>query len=400
MTSSLPRHVTFVTTSRADFGHLQWPIHAVNAHPQLRASLVVIGAHLSPEFGHTVDAIREAGCSIDAEIECLLSSDTGIGMAKTIGLATLGLADALDRLNPDIVFIPADRYEMLAVASAALALRCPIAHLEGGDISAGAIDDAVRNAITKMAHLHFTTTENARRRVIAMGEEDWRVHWVGTPSLDHLAKRTPLSDAELHEALGVELPERFLLVAFHPVTLTQSTDAQADALYAALDSCDDAVVFCFPNSDADGRRLIERSERFCAGRKNAHLFVNLEHWVYWNVLMRCTVLLGNSSSGIMEAPAVRKPVIDIGERQKGRLCADNTIRVAANTGAIAQAIERVTTTEFQRKLEAIENPYGDGRASDRIAELIAGAPDRDRLLMKQALPLEASRWGTVGSGAS
>lgn len=376
-----------ITTSRADFGHLHWPIRALRERHGLRVSLVAIGAHMSPEFGHTAGAIRDAGFDVDETVECLLSSDSGVGMAKTIGVATLGLADTLARLDPDLVFVPADRYEMLAVASAALALRLPIAHLEGGDVSEGAIDDAVRNALTKMSHLHFTTTAQARLRVMAMGEEAWRVHHVGAPSLDHLEQREPMTDAALTESLGQPLPDSFLLVSFHPVTLSQTTDREADALYDSLEERSEPVIFCFPNSDADSRRLIRRAQAFCEARDNAHLFVNLDHWVYWNVLRRCRALVGNSSSGIMEAPAVRVPVIDIGDRQKGRLRARNIVHARAHHKDIAAAFSRIASADFQAQLAHIDNPYGDGRAGERIARVIADAPPRADLLAKRALPL-------------
>ncbi|MFK7886061.1 MAG: UDP-N-acetylglucosamine 2-epimerase [Gammaproteobacteria bacterium] len=392
-TDSNTRHVAVVTTSRADFGHLHWPIRALEARASIRVSLIVIGAHLSPEFGQTHDAIRAAGFTIDETIECLLSSDTGVGMAKTIGLATLGLADTLERLQPDLIFVPADRYEMLAVANAALALRIPIAHLEGGDISEGAIDDAVRNALTKMSHLHFTTTEAARDRVLAMGEEAWRVHHVGAPSLDHLTRRDELDDAALADALGDTLPNEFALVSFHPVTLTRATDDEATELYRALENIAMPVVFCFPNSDAGSRRLVDRAHAFCAAHDSARLHVNLDHWVYWNVLRRAQVLIGNSSSGIMEAPAVCVPVIDIGDRQKGRLRAANIVHADATADAISAAFNTVTSPKFRAALATMTNPYGDGHASERIAVAIETAPNRATLLNKQALPLPEGAGG-------
>ena len=185
----MKRKIAVVTTSRADYGHLYWPLRDLGAHPQVELKLIALGAHLSPEFGRTMEVITADGFTIDETIECLLSSDTDVGMAKTIGVAALSLADALGKLRPDLLLLIADRYELLAPAAVALALRIPIAHIEGGEVSEGAIDDAVRNALTKMSHLHLTPTENSRRRVLAMGEESWRVHRVGAPSLDHLRRR-------------------------------------------------------------------------------------------------------------------------------------------------------------------------------------------------------------------
>ncbi len=388
----MTRHIAVVTTSRADFGHLHWPIIALRERPGIRVTLIVIGAHMSPAFGYTHRAIEAAGFEVDETIECLLSSDSGVGMAKTIGVATLSLADTLERLAPDVVFVPADRYEMLAVANAALALRIPIAHLEGGDISEGAIDDAVRNALTKMSHLHFTTTAQAAARVMAMGEEAWRVHQVGAPSLDHLVRREALTDSDVQAAIGSPLPEHFALVSFHPVTLTRGTDREAQALYDALAATTDPVVFVFPNSDAGSHRLIDRAQAFCAARPDALLLVNLDHWVYWQVLRRARVLIGNSSSGIMEAPAVGVPVINIGDRQRGRLKAANIIDVPATRAAIGAALGQLDAADYRDRLEQLSNPYGDGQASERIANVLSDLPARATLLTKRALALKDGKF--------
>src|SRR5438105_7168100 len=211
------RKIAVVTTSRADYSHLYWPLRALSEHPLVDLQLIVLGGHLSPEFGATLREIEKDGFRIAARIECLLSSDSDIGMAKTIGVATLSLADHLGALRPDLLLLIADRYEMLAPASVALALRIPIAHIEGGEISEGAIDDAVRNALTKMSHVHFTATEQARARVVALGEEPWRVHRVGAPSLDHLRLRTLADPADLQASLGVDMTRPTLLVSYHPV---------------------------------------------------------------------------------------------------------------------------------------------------------------------------------------
>src|SRR3954467_14706042 len=227
----LKRKVAVVTTSRADYSHLYWPLRDLSAHPQVDLKLIALGSHLSPEFGRTVRQIESDGFHIEARIECLLSSDSDVGMAKTIGLATLSLADTLGQLRPDILLLIADRYEMLAPASVALALRIPIAHIEGGEISEGAIDDAVRNALTKMSHLHFTSTIRARQRVIAMGEEEWRVHRAGAPSLDHLRRRTLFTRDEIESRLQLGLQRPTILVLYHPVTIVRDTVQEADALF-------------------------------------------------------------------------------------------------------------------------------------------------------------------------
>src|ERR1700733_4652433 len=221
------RTIAVITTSRADYSHLYWPLRELRAHPEVDLKLIVMGSHLSPEFGLSAQEIQKDGIAIAASVETLLSSDTDIGMAKSIGIAVLSLADLLGRMRPDILLLIADRYEMLAPASVALALRIPIAHIEGGEISEGAIDDAVRNALTKMSHVHFTSTESARRRIISMDEEAWRVHCAGAPSLDHL-RRSPLLDRPaLQEKLGVLLHAPSTIVSYHPVTLARDTVQEA-----------------------------------------------------------------------------------------------------------------------------------------------------------------------------
>src|SRR5215831_19288884 len=213
------RKIAVISTSRADYGHLYWPLKDLSAREDVDLSIIAIAAHLSPEFGRTIQEMERDGFKNILPVECLLSSDTDVGMAKTIGVATLGLADLLGKLRPDLMLLIADRYELLAPASVALALRIPIAHIEGGEISQGAIDDAVRNALTKMSHVHFTATESSRARVLAMGEEEWRVHRVGAPSLDHLRRSRLLGREELEQRLGVELATPAIVIAFHPVTI-------------------------------------------------------------------------------------------------------------------------------------------------------------------------------------
>src|SRR5579871_4937264 len=268
------RKIAVVSTSRADYSHLYWPLRALADHPLVDLKLIVLGAHLSPEFGATIREIERDGFPIAARIECLLSSDSDVGMAKTIGVATLSLADHLGVIRPDLLLLIADRYEMLAPASVALALRLPIAHIEGGEVSEGAIDDAVRNALTKMSHIHFTSTEGARSRVISMGEEPWRVHRAGAPSLDHLTKEQLFPREVLEERLSVRLDEGTLLVAYHPVTLLQNTTEEADALFAALSEVKGEILFCYPNSDAGSFSLIQQTNEFVEKRGEGRIFTN------------------------------------------------------------------------------------------------------------------------------
>ena len=393
--ASKPRRVAVLTTSRADFAHLYWPLRAIRGHADLDLKLIAMGAHLSPEFGTTIDDIEAAGFAVDDRIECLLSSDTDVGMARTIGIATLSLADVLDRMRPDILLLIADRYELLAAASAALSLRIPVAHIEGGDVTEGAIDDAVRNALTKISHLHFTPTAKARLRVIAMGEEPWRVSQTGAPSLDYLTKsRLPGRDS-LSRALDMDLDQPPIVVAYHPVTLLDNTLAETDAVFAALERLSAPIVFCFPNADAGSRSLIRRARKFCARIAHARLHVNLAPEVYFGLLKLAGMMIGNSSSGIMEAPSFRLPVVNIGFRQAGRERTANIIDVVPDRDAILTAVARAGDPAFRGSLVNLVNPYGDGHSAERITDVLRHAPAADTLLIKRAVPVIDTPSGPV-----
>jgi len=385
----MKRKIAVVTTSRADYSHLYWPLRELSAHPDVDLKIIVMGAHLSPEFGSAVQEIEKDGFHIDARVECLLSSDSDVGMAKTIGVATLSLADIFGQMRPDLLLLIADRYEMLAPASVALALRIPIAHIEGGEISEGAIDDAVRNALTKMSHIHFTSTQAARDRVIAMGEEPWRVHRAGAPSLDHLRRQTLFTREQVESRLRVELKHPAILVAYHPVTLARDTVREADALFEALEDLPDQILFCYPNADAGSRNLIERARTFAASRDAAHVFVNLDALTYWSLLKQVDVLVGNSSSGIMESASFALPTVNVGLRQQGRERARNVIDAAPEVRAILKAIATAKGTDFRRSLQGMTNPYGEGVASEKIVEVLTTVPLGEELLLKRHGPIRA-----------
>jgi UDP-N-acetylglucosamine 2-epimerase (non-hydrolysing)/GDP/UDP-N,N'-diacetylbacillosamine 2-epimerase (hydrolysing) len=380
------RKIAVVTTSRADYSHLYWPLRDLAVHPNVDLRLIVMGSHLSHEFGSTIREIDKDAFHIDAKIECLLSSDTDVGMAKTIGIATLSLADHLGATRPDLLLLIADRYEMLAPAAVALALRIPIAHIEGGEISQGAIDDAVRNALTKMAHVHFTSTEMARQRVIAMGEEPWRVHRAGAPSLDHLRRGTLLSRSEIEQQLEVDLDQPTIVVAYHPVTIARDTVREVDALFAALQRIDAQLLFCFPNADAGSRELKHRTRSFLADRNDGRFFANLDPRTYWSLLAQVDLLLGNSSSGIMESASFALPTVNVGMRQQGRERARNVIDVDPNELEILRGIEQACDPNFRAALGGMENPYGNGHASELIVRVLTTVPLSEQLLIKRATP--------------
>jgi UDP-hydrolysing UDP-N-acetyl-D-glucosamine 2-epimerase len=379
----MKRTIAVVTSSRADYGHLYWPLHDLSHTESVDLRIVALGPHLSPEFGHTFQEIEKDGFSIDARVECLLSSDTDIGMAKTIGVAVLGLADLFGKMRPDLLLLIADRYEMLAPASVALALRIPIAHIEGGEVSEGAIDDAVRNALTKMSHIHFTSTHAARQRVIDMGEEEWRVYRAGAPSLDHLRRHRLLTREEVRARLQLDLSNPPILVAYHPVTLARDTTEEADAIFAALETVSGQILFCYPNADAGSRALVERTKSFLASRGHGQIFTNLDAVTYWSLLRQAEMLVGNSSSGIMETASFAIPTVNVGMRQQGRERAANVLDAAPNKSAILCAIETARTPEFRRSLAGSVNPYGDGHASEKIVQVLTTVPLAQELLVKR-----------------
>lgn len=387
----MKRRIAVVTTSRADYSHLYWPLKLLRSHPDVDLKLIVMASHLSPEFGMTVAEIERDGFPIAARIESLLSSDSDVGMAKSIGVAVLSLADALGAMRPDVLLLIADRYEMLAPAAVALSLRIPIAHIEGGEISEGAIDDAVRNALTKMSHIHFTSTEAARARVIAMGEEGWRVHRAGAPSLDHLRRSRLLSREEVEARCGIDLSTPALLVAYHPVTLEQDTTVEAAALFSALEQIaargDAQMLFCYPNADAGSRRLIERTRRFLEEHPRGEMFVNLDAVTYWSLLQQVEAMIGNSSSGIMETASFALPTANVGLRQKGRERTRNVLDAEADAAAIVARVAEARSAAFRDSLAGMTNPYGDGRAAERIVEVLTTAPLGPQLLIKRAVPL-------------
>jgi UDP-hydrolysing UDP-N-acetyl-D-glucosamine 2-epimerase len=387
----MKRTIAVLTSSRADYSHLYWPLHDLAQHPDVELKLIVLGAHLAPQFGETVKEIEKDGFPIAARLECLLSSDTDVGMAKTLGVAVLALADLLGQMRPDLLLLIADRYEMLAPASVALTLRIPIAHIEGGEISEGAIDDAVRNALTKMSHIHFTSTEGARARVVAMGEEPWRVHRAGAPSLDHLRRSRLLDVQELEERLQVylqrptvNLQRPTVVVAYHPVTIVRDTTQEADSLFAALKDLDAQILFCYPNSDAGSHALMQRTRAFLATRSDARVYVNLEAVTYWSLLRHAALLIGNSSSGIMEAASFALPVVNVGLRQKGRERARNVLDAEPETNAILARIGEGMSDDFRASLADMTNPYGDGHAAEKIVQVLTTTPLSEELLVKHA----------------
>ena len=375
---------TCVTTgARADYGLLRPVMRALRDDERFDLQVLVTGMHLSPEFGLTVTEIQADGFTVDEPVEMLLSSDTPVGVTKSLGLATIGIAESLARLQPDLLVLLGDRYEMLAAAQAALVARIPVVHLFGGDVTEGAIDDAIRHAITKLAHLHFVTSEPAARRVKQMGEDPANVVNVGNPALDDLVVFEPLARADLEAALGLSLRRVNLLVTYHPVTLADEPPEAAGAeLLTALATlgADVGVVLTLPNADTRGRALLEQMRRFATDHANVVAHESLGQTRYWSCLKTFDAIVGNSSSGLIEAPAVGLPAVNIGARQQGRLRAEgSTIDCPPDHPAIIDAIEAA----LAMGPVATTSPYGDGAATPRIIEHLAAIDDPSRYLMKQ-----------------
>lgn len=376
------KKITAITSSRADYSHLYWPLKLLEADASIDLTLLCFGPHLSPEYGETWKQIQKDGFKVKA-LECLLSSDTDVGMAKSLGLAILGLTDILAEIRPDLMLLIADRYEMLAPANVALTMRIPIAHIEGGDVSEGAIDDAVRNALTKMSHIHFTPTQLAKQRVLAMGEEPWRVHLSGAPSLDHLRRGEIPDSQQIISQFKLNNNNKLIVVAYHPVTMYQDSTKEQDELFKSLAKRNENIVFCFPNADAGSHKIMHKAKEFCESRNNAQIYTNLPAQTYWGLLKQADLMVGNSSSGIMETPSLKLPTINIGIRQKGREQAQNIIDVRPDELVITSAIEKALSQDFIASLKNLSNPYGEGYAAEKIAGVLSSLDIDDKLLFKK-----------------
>lgn len=347
-------------------------MQGVRQSSELELQLIVTGMHLSPEFGMTVDAIEADGFVIDRRVEMLLSSDTAVGVTKSMGLGMIGFADALAELKPDLIIILGDRYEIFAAAASAMIARIPIAHLHGGETTEGAFDEAIRHSISKMAHLHFVAAEEYRRRVIQLGEKPEHVFNVGGLGIDNILRLKLLSREELGDALGFKLAVRNLLVTFHPVTLEQNTSAkQMDELLTALAELKDTgLIFTIPNADTEGRVLFRQIEAFSAQHSQARVYTSLGQLRYLSCIQHVDGVVGNSSSGLTEAPSFKKGTINIGDRQRGRLRAASVIDCEPEQDSIRKALERLYSPEFQTILPTVKNPYGMGGASEKILTIL------------------------------
>lgn len=368
------RTIGVVTVARSDFGIYRPLLRRIREAPELSLALYLSGMHLSPRFGHTGDEVEQltAEGEIVARVEMLLSSDRPSAIGKSMGMGTIGFSQAFQEEPPDILVVLGDRFEMHAAVVAALPFLIPVAHIAGGAVTEGAIDDAMRHSITKLSHLHFTETAQYGERLVRMGESPDRVYVTGAIGLDNLREMELFTPQELSERTGFELSQPPLLVTFHPVTREyEQTADYIQELLAALDMVDEPVVFTYPNADTYSHIIIESIRDYASTRSDVWFVENLGTRTYFSLMAHAAAMVGNSSSGIVEAPSLGLPAVNIGTRQKGRVFAENVIAVDYDRQSIEDGIQRALDPSFQREAKEIENPYGDGYAAERIVKVLA-----------------------------
>lgn len=378
------RTLGVVTVARSDYGIYLPVLRKIQADTELRLQLIVSGQHLAPEFGLTADAIEADGFEIAERVEMLLASDTPEAVAKSIGLGLIGFAQTYARSRPDILLVLGDRFEMYAAALAALPFKIPVAHIHGGELTEGAIDDALRHSMTKLSHLHFAATDEYARRIVQMGEESWRVVMSGAPSLDNLQAIKLSGISELEAKHGLKLSEPPLLVTFHPVTLEyEQTEQQVEELLAALQASEMPVLFTLPNADTGGRIIMRMIREYVETHASAQMVDNLGTQSYFSLMAIAAAMVGNSSSGIIEAASFKLPVVNIGTRQKGRVRGSNVIDVGYRREEITEGIRKACDADFRASLSQLINPYGDGTAADKIIARLKEVALDERLLIKR-----------------
>ena len=378
------RTIGVVTTSRADYGIYRPLLEAIRSDSELQLRLLVSGMHLSPECGLTVRDIEADGFEIADRIEVLLSSDTPHAIGKAMGLGLIGFAQVFSRWRPDLLVVLGDRFEMHSAALAALPFKIPVAHLSGGEVTEGAIDDALRHSLTKLSHLHFVANEEYAQRIIQLGEESWRVVVSGEPSLDVLRNIRFLTRQELEEHYGLQLDRPFLLVTYHPVTLEfEQAGWQIGELLAALRECGMPAVFTLPNADTANRVVREKIQQFLVADGSSRVVDNFATQAYFSMMTLAAAMVGNSSSGIVEAASFELPVVNVGTRQKGRVRAGNVIDVGYHRAEISAGICRATNPQFRSALAGLVNPFARGNAVPIIIQHLKSAPLGDALVRKK-----------------
>lgn len=380
------KRIGIMTGTRAEYGLLKPLMQEINKDNDLELYLIVSGMHLSPEFGMTYKEIEEDGFQINAKVEMLLSSDSPAGISKSIGLGVIGFTDEFQRADLDMLILLGDRYEALSAAICALVMRIPIAHLHGGELTEGAIDEGIRHSITKMSYLHFTSTEQYRNRVIQLGENPERVFYVGALGVENIKKINLMTKEELERSIHFEIDENTVIVTYHPVTLENNTvEEQFLNLLKVLDRNPKIrMIFTKANADTNGRIVNELIDKYAAqNSERACAFVSLGQKRYLSALKYCRIVIGNSSSGIIEAPSFGKPIINIGDRQKGRICADSVINCGYTQQEIQQAMETALTKEFENKASNCRNPYEKENTAANIISVIKDYLLNDKIKLKK-----------------
>lgn len=380
------KRIGIMTGTRAEYGLLKPLMQEINKDNDLELYLIVSGMHLSPEFGMTYQEIEEDGFEINAKVEMLLSSDSPAGISKSIGLGVIGFADEFQRADLDMLILLGDRYEALSAAICAMVMRIPIAHLHGGELTEGAIDEGIRHSITKMSYLHFTSTEQYRSRVIQLGENPERVFYVGALGVENIKKINLMTKEELEKSIHFEIDENTVVVTYHPVTLENNTvEEQFLNLLKVLDRNPKIrMIFTKANADTNGRIVNELIDKYAAqNSERACAFMSLGQKRYLSALKYCRIVIGNSSSGIIEAPSFGKPIINIGDRQKGRICADSVINCGYTQQEIQQAMETALTEEFENKARNCRNPYEKENTAANIISVIKDYLLNDKIKLKK-----------------
>jgi UDP-N-acetylglucosamine 2-epimerase (non-hydrolysing)/GDP/UDP-N,N'-diacetylbacillosamine 2-epimerase (hydrolysing) len=375
--------VVVFTGTRAEYGLLTPILKGIKNSKHLELKLIVGGMHLSPKFGYTIDQIKKDGFQIDDEIDYLLSSDKPVAISKSMALATIGAAESFERIKPDILLLLGDRYEALAIAQAAMVSQTPIAHIHGGETTEGAIDEAIRHSITKMAHIHFCATDLYRGRILQLGENPAHVFNFGAPGLDSIINLPNISLNKLSKVYHFDFTKPYFLMTYHPVTLEKGSQAQKK-LFKAFESFPQFnIIITYPNSDSNGRELIKEIEEYQSANSQRVFTVKSFGQVnFLNVMKNSALVIGNSSSGIIETPSFKTPTINIGNRQKGRISGTNTIHSSEDTSSIVQAIEIGLKKEFINKNCTGLNPYGKGDTSPKIIRLLETI-DLENILFKR-----------------
>lgn len=379
------RKILVVTGTRAEYGLLYWTMKEIQNDKDLELLLIVTGSHLSKEYGYTKEQIEKDGFKIDEEIDILIDSDKKSALLKSMGLEMIQMAQSFDRLKPDMLLILGDRYETFVAATCAMMMNIPILHMNGGESTEGAVDEQIRHAITKMSHIHFPGAEYYKERIIKMGEEPWRVYNVGQSGLENIRRLKLFTKEKLEEELGIKFNKKIFLITYHPVTLNiENIEEQINNLLEAISEFDAKFIFTYPNADYGNKIIIKKIEEYVRSNDNAYVFDNLGQLRYLSLLKYADVMVGNSSSGIIETPYFKLPVVNIGDRQKGRLRNKNIIDVNYDSKSIKKGIQKALYDNlYKEEISHMENLFGDGTTSYKILDVIKNINIDKKLLFKK-----------------